>query len=64
MSEFAGNRAAQEQIEEVSLTENRFEIASENVEHDDISKEMPRASIKHSSGHELPRICVQDSPVA
>src|ERR1700693_228680 len=63
MSEFAGNCAAQEQIEEVPSAENRFDVSPQNVNDDDASEEMPRASVKQSSSDELPGICVENSVI-
>lgn len=64
MPKLAADRAAKEQVKEVVLAENRFEIASENVENDDAGEEVPRIAEKQRRGHELPRICSMQAAIA
>ena len=54
MPELASDCSADEQVEEMALSENRFDVAAEKVEHEDISKKMPRVAVKKRGGDELP----------
>ena len=45
-------------------TENRFDVASENIQDQDVSQEMPRSSIEQHRGDKLPRISIVDATIA
>src|SRR5205814_1240948 len=64
MSQLAANGTNQEQIKKRPLPENGFYVAPQDVEHNDIAKEMPRTSMKQRRGDELPRIGIEKSAFA
>src|SRR5437899_13080528 len=64
MPKLATDRAAQEEIEKMSLAQNRFDIASENVQDEQVPEKMPRAAIQQRRGHELPGVSVVNSAIA
>jgi hypothetical protein len=54
VSEFAADSATQKQIEKVPLSEDRFDVTTQNVKDDDISDEVPGIAIKEHCRDELP----------
>src|SRR5205807_1218428 len=64
MTKLTTNRTTPEQIKKVSLAENRLEVASENVEDQHVSQEMPRITIEEHRSNELPRVGIVNTPIA
>ncbi len=63
MPEFASDRTTQKQIQKVALAENRFEVASENVQDQHVSQEMPRTAIEQRGGDELPCVSIVNTAI-
>src|SRR5437016_276077 len=64
MTELATNRATQEQVNKMPLAENRLQVASENIEDQHVSQEMPRTAVEKHCRDELPRVGVVNAPIA
>ena len=46
------------------LTENGFDVASENIQDQEVSEEMPGSSIEQHCGDELPRVSIVNTAIA
>ena len=64
MAELAADRTAHEQIKEVALTDDGFDIAPEKVKDQDVAEEMPWIAVKKRRGYELPGVSVVHAAVA
>src|ERR1043166_3772312 len=64
MTELAADRARQKQVEKMTLTENRFDIAAENVQDEKIAEKMPGIFMQQRGRQELPGMCRLNSVFA
>src|SRR6202011_4894584 len=63
MPEFASDRTTQKQIQKVALAENRFNVASENVQNQHVPQEMPRTAIEEHRSDELPCVSIVNTAI-
>src|SRR2546423_13659919 len=56
MTELAGQCSGQIKEKELALTDNRLDVAAEQIEEEHVAEQMPRAIVEKSGGEELPPV--------
>src|ERR1700730_873258 len=64
MTKFPRERSGEIQVKKVALTENGLEVASQKIENEHVTEQMPWPVMEKHGGDELPRVCVVHAALA